>query len=182
MTGNTTSSAVRTDKESYENSSALPPVLPPVVTPQAERDSIGAGLLGLPSVSKNLIPESSLPLGGTGVGTFDASPAIQSAGPQSTTSQLAREVPLESQRVPEMVKESQDQAGFAPEASSVPEEVKEKNEVEKELLSEVSVAPSTSEGTAGEGTTKSEKTSASTDEAATAVKGASDAVGTAAVG
>lgn len=87
----------------------------------------------------------------SGVG-FDASPLIQSAGPQSTTSQLAAAVPLESSRVPEVVKESQEQAGVGPEASAVPEEVKEKSAVEKELLSEVPVAPATSEGTAGEGT------------------------------
>ncbi|EHL00084.1 hypothetical protein GLAREA_10168 [Glarea lozoyensis ATCC 20868] len=182
LTGNTISSAVHTDKESYEGSSALPPVLPPVVTPQAERDSTGTGVLDLPPVSKSLIPESSLPIGATGVGSFDATPTIQSAGPQSTTSQLAGSVPLESNKVPEIVKESQEEAGFAPEASSVPEEVKEKSEVEKELLSEVPVAPSTSEGTAGEGTTKSEKTGASATEAATAVKGAAFAVGAAVVG
>jgi hypothetical protein len=182
LTGNTTSSTVRTDKESYENSGALPPVLPPVVTPQDERDSSGTGVLDLPPISKNLIPESSLPVGATEVGSFDATPTIQSAGPQSTTSQLAGAVPLESNKVPGVVKESQEEAGFAPEASAVPEEVKEKSEVETELLSEVPVAPSTSEGISGEGTTKSEQTGASANGASAVVEDAVAKVGTAAVG
>ncbi|TVY30605.1 Signal transduction protein MDG1 [Lachnellula hyalina] len=159
LTANTITSAVRTDKESYENSGALghAPVLPPVVTPQAERDQNGTGVLDLPPISSALIPESSLPVGATGAGTFDASPTIQSSGPQSTTANLAANVPLESTKVPEIVKESQAEAGFAPEASAVPEEVKEKSAVEKELLKEVPTAPSTAEGTGGQGTDKTEK-------------------------
>lgn len=180
LTGNTTTSAVHTDKESYEKSDALPPVLPPVVTPQVERDSKGTGILDLPSISNNLIPESSLPIGTSGVGTFDASPTIQSAGPETTTSKLAAEVPLESAKVPEVVKESQAEAGFPAEASGVPEEVKEKSAVEKELLSEVPVAPSTAEGTSGKGTEKTEK--GVSGEAAAAIGGAALAVGGAAVG
>ncbi|TVY56524.1 Signal transduction protein MDG1 [Lachnellula cervina] len=159
LTGNTITSAVRTDKASYENSGALghAPVLPPVVTPQAERDHYGTGVLDLPPISNTLIPESSLPIGATGAGTFDASPTIQSSGPQTTTANLAANVPLESTKVPEVVKESQAEAGFAPEASAVPEEVKEKSAVEKELLKEVPTAPSTAEGTGGQGTDKTEK-------------------------
>jgi hypothetical protein len=57
-------------------------------------------------------------------------------------------VPLESSKVPEVVKESQAEAGVGPEASAVPEEVKEKSAVEKELLGHVPVAPATSEGIA----------------------------------
>jgi hypothetical protein len=178
LTGNTVNSGVRTDKESYENSGAFGnvPVLPPVVTPQSERDQKGTGILDLPPISKNLIPESSLPMGAAGVGSYDADPTIQSAGPQSTTSQLAANVPLESSKVPEVVKESQNEAGVGPEASAVPEEVKEKSAVEKELLSEVPVAPSTSEGTAGKGTDKSEK-GVTAGEATTAAGGAAVALG-----
>jgi hypothetical protein len=151
LTGNTIHSAVTTDKESYEKSGGLgnAPVLPPVVTPQSERDQKGTGILDIPPISKNLIPESSLPMGATGTGTFDASPTIQSSGPASTTAQLAAAVPLESTKVPEVVKESQAEAGVEPEASAVPEEVKEKSAVEKELLSHVPVATVTSDGTAG---------------------------------
>jgi hypothetical protein len=154
LTGNNIHSAVTYDKESYEKSGGLgnAPVLPPVVTPQSERDQNGTGVLDIPPISKNLIPESSLPMGATGAGTFDASPTIQSSGPASTTAQLAAAVPLESTKVPEVVKESQEEAGVGPEASAVPEEVKEKSAVEKELLSHVPVALATSEGTAGTST------------------------------
>ncbi|KAF7946675.1 hypothetical protein EAE96_009665 [Botrytis aclada] len=182
FTTNTIHSAVRTDKESYENSDALghAPILPPVVTPQAERELNGTGILGLPSATKNLIPESSLPTGADEAGTFDATnPTIQSAGPQTTTSILATKVPLESTKVPEVVKESQKEAGFAPEASAIPSEVSEKSAVEKELKREVGVAPTTSEGIAGQGTTKTEK-SVTAGEAAAAVGAAAIAVGGAA--
>lgn len=96
---NTVGSSVRTDKESYENSGGLgtAPTLPPVVTPEAERSAKGTGVLDLPSTSKgNMIPESSLPMGGEGgAGTFDANPTIQSVGPGATTAALAGAVPLE---------------------------------------------------------------------------------------
>lgn len=181
VTGNTVNSAVTLDKESYENSGAFgkAPVLPPVVTPQSERDENGTGVLDLPPISKNLIPESSLPIGTSGEGTFDATPTIQSVGPSSTTAQLAAAVPLESSKVPEVVKESQEEAGFPPEASADPVEVKEKSAVESELLKEVPVAPATSEGTAGKGTDKSEN-GITGGEAAAAVGGAAVAVGGAA--
>jgi len=174
---NTIESGVTTDKESYEKSGGIgnAPVLPPVVTPDATRAMNGTGVLDMPP-AKSLIPESSLPMGASGVGTFDATPTIQSAGPTSTTAALAADVPLESSKVPEVVKESQEKANVDPEASAIPEEVKEKSAVEKELLKEVPVAPSTSEGTAGKGTDKSEKT-VSAGEAAAAVGGAAVAVG-----
>jgi hypothetical protein len=148
FTANTVDSTVRTDKESYEKADAGAPVLPPVVTPQAEHEEKGTGVLDLPPVSKNMIPESSLPMGMSGVGTFDAGPTIQSAGANSTTAQMRANVPLEEKaEVPEMVKESQEEAGVDPEASAVPEEVREKSEVEKELLKEVPEAPATSDDT-----------------------------------
>jgi len=181
LTQNTIHSGVRTDKESYENSGGLgtAPVLPDVVTPQAERDANGTGVLDLPPISKNLIPESSLPMGDAG-GSYDASPFVQSAGATSTTAALAGAVPLESTKVPEVVKESQEKAGVDPEASAIPEEVKEKSAVETELLKEVPVAPSTSEGTAGKETPdKTEKTVTAGD-AAAAVGGAAAALGGAA--
>jgi len=175
LTSNTIDSGVRTDKESYENSGALgtAPVLPPVVTPPAERERNGTGILDLPPISKSLIPESSLPMGESGVGAYDATPTIQSAGPQSTTSMLAANVPLESSKVPEIVKKSQEQTGVSPEASAVPEEVSHKADLEKELKKEVPVAPVTSDGTTGAGVTATE--------AAAAVGGAAIALGGAAV-
>ncbi len=172
LTGNTVNSTVRTDKESYENSGAFgnAPVLPPVVTPQNERDQKGTGVLDMPPITKNMIPESSLPMGGV-------DPTISSVGPQSTTAALAAAVPLEAKKesqVPEVVKESQEAAGIPAEASAVPEEVKEKSEVESELLKQVPEAPVTSDGV------KSEKT-ITAGETAAAVAGAATALGGAAV-
>lgn len=119
FTTNTIDSTVRTDKESYENSDALgvPPVLPPVAAESVEQDT---GVLDLPPISKNMIPESSLPIGTDGIGTFDASPFIQSVGSQSTTAQLAGQVPLEPKQpsIPDDVKDAGD---VEPEASAVPE-------------------------------------------------------------
>lgn len=106
----------------------------------------------LPPVSKNLIPESSLPIAGSNDVT------INSVAPVATTAALAGAVPLEKNKtaaaaapvetetVPEIVKESQEAAGVAPEASAIPEEVKEKEQVEQELLKKVPEAPATSEG------------------------------------
>ena len=182
VTGNTINSNVTTDKESYEKSGGLghAPVLPPVVTPQAERDAKGTGILDLPPISKNLIPESSLPIGAAGVGAYDASPMIQSSGAGSTTAELAGAVPLESTKVPDVVKESQAAAGVDPEASAIPEEVKEKSAVENELLSEVKEAPATSEGTGGKSTADKSEKGVTAGEAAAAVGGAAVAVGGAA--
>ena len=182
VTGNTINSTVTTDKESYEKSGGLgnAPVLPPVVTPQAERDVKGTGVLDLPPISKNLIPESSLPMGAAGAETYYASPTIQSSGAGSTTAKLAGAVPLESTNVPEVVKESQAQAGVGPEASAIPEEVKEKSALESELLSQVREAPSTSEGTGGKATSDESEKSVTAGDAAAAVGGAAVAVGGAA--
>lgn len=125
-------SNVKLDPESYEKADTL------------------AGIdVNLPPPGKNTIPESSLPIEA-------ANPTINTVTPQSTTAALAAKVPDEP-RVPEVVKESQEKAGVDPEASGISEEVKEKEQVESELLSKVPEAPSTSEGTSGKGTEKSEK-------------------------
>ncbi|KJZ72461.1 hypothetical protein HIM_08130 [Hirsutella minnesotensis 3608] len=115
---------VKLDKESYERSDALPGV---------NTDT------QLPPVSKNMIPESSLPMGN------GADAQINSAAPAATSAGLAGAVPLES-HVPDVVKQSQDKAGVAPEASAVPEEVREKAKVEEELKEKVDKAPVTAEG------------------------------------
>ncbi|KAI1258613.1 hypothetical protein F5Y18DRAFT_341283 [Xylariaceae sp. FL1019] len=104
---------------------------------------------------------------------------FSSAAAGSTTAQLAGAVPLEN-RVPEVVKESQEKAHAEPEASAVPEEVQEKAAVEKELLDKVQEAPSTSEGTAGKGTEKTENV-VTPGEAAASVAAAVSAVAGAAV-
>lgn len=132
LAGNNINSHVKLDAESYEKSDTLPGV-----------DTT------LPPVSGNMIPESSLPI------ASGADVTINSAAPNSTTAALAAEVPLEP-KVPEVVKESQDKAGVDPEASGISSEVVEKEKVEEELLKKVPEVPSTSEGTSGKGTEKSE--------------------------
>ncbi|KAK2615631.1 hypothetical protein N8I77_002375 [Diaporthe amygdali] len=127
-------SNVKLDAESYEKSDALP--------------GVDSKDLSVPPVAGTMIPESSLPVG-TG------NPHINSVSADSTTAALAAEVPKEP-KVPEVVKESQDKAGVDPEASGIAEEVKDKEKVEEELKDKVPEAPSTSEGTAGKGTEKSE--------------------------
>ncbi|KAH8785335.1 hypothetical protein F5883DRAFT_598642 [Diaporthe sp. PMI_573] len=127
-------SNVKLDAESYEKSDALP--------------GVDSKDLSVPPVSGTMIPESSLPMG-------TANPHINSVSADSTTAALAAEVPKEP-KVPEVVKESQDKAGVDPEASGIADEVKEKEQVEEELKEKVPEAPSTSEGTAGKGTDKSE--------------------------
>ena len=130
-------SNVKLDKESYEKSDAIP------------------GLpTDLPPVSKNTIPESSLPISGFQDNT------LSSVAPTSTTAALAGQVPVES-HVPEVVRESQQKAHVAPDASVNPLEVHEKAQVEEELKEKVPVAPATSEGTAVHGTDKSENDVAS---------------------
>ncbi|KAK5987403.1 Cruciform DNA-recognizing protein 1 [Cladobotryum mycophilum] len=105
---------VKLDEASYEKSDALP--------------GIEASDLELPPVSANTVPESSLPI------VDAAATHINTVGP--TTLALAAEVPLED-KVPEIVKESQEEAGVDPEASAIPEEVHEKALVEEELKEKV---------------------------------------------
>ncbi|KAI0015174.1 hypothetical protein F4780DRAFT_773724 [Xylariomycetidae sp. FL0641] len=104
---------------------------------------------------------------------------LASAAPEATTAALAASAPLEP-KVPEVVKESQEKAHVEPEASAVPEEVKEKAQVESELKDKVAEAPTTSEGTAGQGTDKTEDV-VTPGEAAASVAAAATAVGGAAV-
>ena len=144
FTNNTISSTVRTDRESYENSSGVPQ-LPDVVTPAKERAANG-GMFNLPGLSKNMIPESSLPMGGTSAAERDPGFTIQSAGAGTTTAALAGNVPLEPRGVPNVVRESQQEAGSALGASSNREAVKEKTEMEQELESKVPQAPAIHEG------------------------------------
>ncbi|CAM1501017.1 Fc.00g101790.m01.CDS01 [Cosmosporella sp. VM-42] len=132
ITSQSTNGHVKLDKESYEKSDALPGI-------ETE----------LPPVSKNTIPESSLPIADI------KDTVISTIAPTSTTAALAGDVPLEPV-VPEVVKESQEKAGVSPEASAEPKEVKEKAKVEEELKETIPVAPTTSEGTSDFGTLKSE--------------------------
>ncbi|KAL0470021.1 hypothetical protein QR685DRAFT_307623 [Neurospora intermedia] len=125
---------VTLDKESYENSA----------------DRIPGLDAALPPISRNMIPESSLPI------TSNSDVFINTVTPVSTTAALAAQVPLDDCTVPEAVKHSQEVAHVEPGASGIAEEVMGKAAVEDELMHKVSKAPSTSEGTAGHGTEKSE--------------------------
>lgn len=148
-------SNVKLDPESYEKSDALP--------------GVDTSALNVSTVGGVMIPESSLPMG-------NGNATVNSVGANSTTAALAAEVPKEP-KVPEVVKESQEAAGVDPEASGIAAEVDEKKQVEEELKDKVPEAPSTSEGTAGKGTEKSEgdKTLLETAAAATAGLGAAAA-------
>lgn len=124
-------SAVKTDKASYEKADAGP----------------AAALAGLAKDDKpksSIIPESSLPIGGSNT--------IQSAGATSTTAALAGAVPKEPRGVPEVVTESQHAAHVDPEASGNAEAVTEKKEVEAELKKKVHQEPATSESGLGKET------------------------------
>ena len=133
LTSNTVESTANTDPASYERASALPPQLDPVdFTPAAERQANG-GMFALPTQLDNLVPESSLPMGVDAVVEKDTGIHIQSAAPTSSTAALAAAVPKEPRGVPEIVSESQKEAGVAPEAAANADAVFDKKEVEQEL-------------------------------------------------
>ena len=146
LTKNTVDSTATTDKASYENGPAAPP--------SGDAPAVQGGMFGIPPVTGNMIPESSLPMGGSGNTGNDAGPFVQSAGAGSTTAALAGQVPLEPRGVPEMVSESQKEAGTGPEASANAEAVKEKAAVEKELEKNIPEEPATTGGTEGSGMRK----------------------------
>ncbi|KAF3035347.1 hypothetical protein E8E12_006971 [Didymella heteroderae] len=137
LTSNTVGSTARTDEASYNKSDSQAPQLPPVdITPQAERSG---GMFDLPAQTGLLIPESSLPMGVDAKIEKDTGVHIQSAAPLSSTAALAGQVPKEPRGVPEVVTESQKEAGFAPEAAANSDAVLDKKEVEQELKETVPV-------------------------------------------
>lgn len=120
-------SNVKLDKESYESGATNFPIssfiLPEVVTPAEQRAAEGRGVLDLPVITPNLIPESSLPI--------------------VSASEAAAAKPTD---IPDIVKESQEKSHTQAEASGSSEAVELKAEVEQELKREVPEEPSTSEG------------------------------------
>jgi len=136
---------VRLDRETYERGETGAPQLPPVLDKQEEREAAGASMFGLPSVGGTMIPESSLPMGSSTSRDMDFGPTISSAGPQSTTAQLAGQQPILPRGVPEVVSESQQEAGFNPEAASSTSAVQHKSELEEEIKETVPEVPATSE-------------------------------------
>ncbi|KAF7592810.1 hypothetical protein BBP40_012493 [Aspergillus hancockii] len=139
---NTIQSTVRTDQAGYEQNASYP------LTSGQPKD---ANAFAVPPVSKNMIPESSLPMGQASEGTSDPV-TLQSAAPTSTTAGLAGAVPLESHKkqtnggskapigdVPEVVRHSISEAHVDPEAAAHEEIVGEKKEMEHELQQKVPV-------------------------------------------
>ncbi|KAE8352881.1 hypothetical protein BDV28DRAFT_134301 [Aspergillus coremiiformis] len=139
---NTIYSTARTDKAGYEQDASHPLTGGQPQEPNA---------FAVPPVSRNMIPESSLPMGQASQGTSDPV-TIQSAAPTSTTAGLAGAVPLESQKrqtiggseaplrdVPEVVRHSISEAHVDPEAAAIREAVGEKKEVERELQQKIPV-------------------------------------------
>ena len=145
FTQNTTASHVTTDKESYDNAGGAPH-LPDMVTAGNDREAL-EGMFKMPAIGGTMIPESSLPMGVGAAAEENVGPMIQSAGAQSTTARLAGNVPLEPRGVPEVVQESQQEAGSGLEASENKVAVEGKSAMEKELESKVPEEPATSEGT-----------------------------------
>jgi hypothetical protein len=168
ISGNTVDSTVKLDKESYEKGDSVP-----LGSAGTQSDTAGSSAFTVPPVTKNLIPESSLPMGGPAqraaqadqTQTSISGPAqqaamadpgytIQSAAPTSTTAALAAEVPLEknkqtngtaepAQDVPQVVKDSIAKAHENPEAAANKEAVEEKKAMENELHKTVAVEQST---------------------------------------
>lgn len=73
---------------------------------------------------------------------------INTVGANSTTAHLAGRVPLEPRGVPQIVANSQRQAGVSPEAAANAEAVQEKKQLERELKGEVPESNTSSTGNA----------------------------------
>lgn len=161
--GNTVDSTVKLDKESYEKGDSVP-----LGSAGTQNDTAGPSAFAVPPVSKNIIPESSLPMGGPAqraaaadqehkqaggpaqqAAMADPGYTIQSAAPTSTTAALAGDVPLEKNKqtngtepvgdVPQVVKNSLAEAHLGPEAAANKEAVDEKKQTENELHQKVGV-------------------------------------------
>ena len=96
---NTISSTATTSKEDYEKSgsSFLPGALAGGAV-AAGAGAVAASAFHIPDKSKNLIPESSLPMNGEAPDVMDKGPTISSAAPESSTAALAGGIPLEPKR------------------------------------------------------------------------------------
>ncbi|KAJ5683913.1 uncharacterized protein N7477_000258 [Penicillium maclennaniae] len=101
--GNTVDSTVKLDKESYEKGDSVP-----LGSAGTQNDTASSSAFAVPPISRNVIPESSLPMGGPAQraamsdqqAAADPGYTIQSAAPHSTTAALAAEVPLEKNKEP----------------------------------------------------------------------------------
>jgi hypothetical protein len=150
-------STATTSKEAYEKDASAPLVSPSAIAGATGTGAARDSAFSVPEKSKNMIPESSLPMGGEAKDTTDTGPFISSAAPTSSSSYMASTVPLEPRReamviedeapsatlsgpaptVPEMVNESFSDAHQSPEAAGSAEAVGEKALMENELLKKV---------------------------------------------
>ena len=163
---NTVQSTATTSKEGYERDASAPLLAPAVVAGATGTGAATNSAFSVPEKSTNMIPESSLPMGGEAKDTTDTGPTISSAAPKSSSAYLASTVPFEPKRqavvidedeapsatlsgpapaVPEMVKESLSEAHQSPEAAGSAEVVGEKALVENELLKKVKSTDATGE-------------------------------------
>lgn len=110
-------SSVTTSKEDYERAGAFG------TAGAIAGVGAGAALAGALSrpkdTDKNIIPESSLPMNPEQLDTRDTGPFINSAGPGTTTADLASQVPLEPKREAQVV-DSMEAPTTSKEASSTP--------------------------------------------------------------
>lgn len=120
-----------------------------VTTQSVGANATTAGLAGNvplePRSSSGNIAQDPQGGGGAKGDRFDGV-TIQSAGANATTADLAGNVPLEPRGVPEIVSDSQQKAGFPPEASANLEALGEKAAVEEELERKVPEKPADSVG------------------------------------
>ena len=163
---NTVQSTVTTSKEGYEKDASASLTAPAAIAGAAGAGAAKGSAFSVPEKSKNMIPESSLPMGGDAKDTTDAGPFISSAAPKSSSYNMASTAPLEPKRqgmvvdedeapsatlsgpaptVPEFVKESLSEAHQSPEAAGSAEAVDEKALMENELLKKVKSTDATGE-------------------------------------
>ena len=157
VTGNKIDSNATTSKEDYDKAGSG--YMAAVGGGVAAAGAAAAGIFGYSKKDddkKNMIPESSLPMGEGSKDLSDAGPTIQSAGAGSTTAGLAAGVPMEEKRkamvidpadapsaqaidkaVPDEVQKSMEESNQSPEAATSAEAVQEKSAMEKELLAKV---------------------------------------------
>lgn len=103
VTGNTVDSTVKTDQASYEKSDAGAGIMP--VQPNPDTDPVAAGL---GPQTESQIPESSMGMGKDApadISKEDTGPTISSVAPNSTTNDMAGQVPLEEKREATVVDE-----------------------------------------------------------------------------
>ena len=111
ITSNTVQSTATTDQASYERSDASAPTSLPNPGTLQDRVAPGAGVLGGPGP---VIPESSIAMGdSTDISNENTGPTVSSVAPESTTTELAGQVPKEPRGEPTVIKSEDDSSNAA---------------------------------------------------------------------